>query len=136
MLRLVLKYSAVVISCIIITGVEISCLHNKIQKDPYTLYMRLGSEPHTLNPITENDGYATAINNRIFETLIDRHDDTLEIVPELAERWQISADKYRYRFFLRKGILWSDGKELTADDVVYSFKVIKNPRVSCAPLKV
>ncbi|KJH70158.1 ABC transporter substrate-binding protein [Aliterella atlantica] len=47
-----------------------------------------------------------------------------EIEPELAESWTISADKKRIEFTLRPGLKWSDGKPLTADDVVFTYNDI------------
>jgi peptide/nickel transport system substrate-binding protein len=106
------------------------------EKDPYTLNVHMGAEPGTLNPITATDAYSHAINLRIYETLVDRDYDTLDVIPQLAERWDISPDHLRFRFYLKKGVLWSDGVEFTADDVVYSYNKIMDPRVSSAQLKV
>jgi peptide/nickel transport system substrate-binding protein len=105
-------------------------------RDPYTLNMYLGAEPDTLNPIIATDASSHAINLRIYETLVDRDYDTLDVIPMLAERWEISHDKLRFRFFLKKGVYWSDGVEFTADDVVYSYNKIMDPKVASAQLKV
>ncbi|RPI92368.1 MAG: hypothetical protein EHM32_09240, partial [Spirochaetales bacterium] len=105
-------------------------------RDPRALYIHLGSEPGHLNPITSTEAVASSINQHIYETLLDRDYDTAELIPQLAESWSISGDRLRYRFKIKKGILWSDGVELTADDIIYSFKTIKDPKVACAPLKV
>ena len=72
-------------------------------KDPYTLNVHMGAEPGTLNPITATDAYSHAINLRIYETLVDRDYDTLEVKPQLAERWDMTPDKLRFRFFFEKG---------------------------------
>jgi len=100
-----------------------------------SLYMQLSAEPDTLNPITATDAYSSAINSHIYESLIERNRDTLELEPKLAESWKVSLDKFRYRFTIKKNIYWSDGVEFTADDVVYSFNTIKDPKVACMPLK-
>lgn len=47
-----------------------------------------------------------------------------EIEPALAESWEISEDKKRIIFTLREGLKWSDGKPLTADDVVFTYNDI------------
>ncbi|HOT44700.1 MAG TPA: peptide-binding protein [Spirochaetota bacterium] len=104
--------------------------------DPYTLRIHMGAEPGTLNPITATDSYAHSINLKIYETLVDRDYDTLDVKPMLAERWEISPDHLKFRFYLKKGIVWSDGAEFTADDVVYSYDRIMDPKVSSAQLKV
>lgn len=118
------------------SAVVSACARLIPQKDPYTVYMYLGAEPGTLNPITATDSAASTINLKIYETLVDRDYDTLEVVPMLAERWEISPDKMKFRFFLKKGVRWSDGVEFTADDVVYSYKKIMDPKVASAHLKV
>jgi peptide/nickel transport system substrate-binding protein len=116
--------------------IVIGCSGFVPENDPYTLYIDMGAEPGTLNPVTATDSYAHAINLRISEYLVDRDYDTLEVKPQLAERWDISPDKLKFRFYLKKGVTWSDGVEFTADDVVYSYQKIKDPKVASAQLKV
>ncbi len=54
-----------------------------------------------------------------------------EIEPELAESWTISPDKKRILFNLRPGLKWSDGKPLTSDDVVFTYKdIVFNQEIS------
>jgi peptide/nickel transport system substrate-binding protein len=59
-----------------------------------------------------------------YEGLASVNGVTAEIEPGLAESWEISEDKLNYVFTLREGLKWSDGKPLTADDVVFSFNDI------------
>ncbi|MDR3237896.1 MAG: ABC transporter substrate-binding protein, partial [Spirochaetia bacterium] len=101
-----------------------------------SLYMQLAAEPDTLNPITATDAYSSSINGHIYESLLERNRDTLELEPKLAESYTISPDKLRYRFVLKKNVFWNDGAEFTADEIVYSFNKIKDPKVACMPLKV
>ena len=60
-----------------------------------------------------------------------RQDGTTgEILPALAESWDISGDRTRITFTLRPNLKWSDGHPLTADDVVFTYKqIIFNPEV-------
>ncbi len=56
----------------------------------------------------------------------------VHIVPDAAERWDISADALEYTFYLRKGMKWArveplNARELTSDDVVYSFERALSP---------
>src|ERR1041385_2206322 len=44
-------------------------------------------------------------------------DDKLEITGDLAEKWEVSPDGKTYTFWIKKGVKWHDGQELTADDV-------------------
>ena len=41
------------------------------------------------------------------------------ILPNLAEKWDVSADASTYTFYLRKGVKWSDGTPFTADDIMF-----------------
>ncbi|HOO72059.1 MAG TPA: peptide-binding protein [Spirochaetota bacterium] len=107
-----------------------------VSRDPNALYAHLGAEPDTLNPVISSDAYSATINSHIYETLLDMDLDTLDRKADLAERWEISPDRRRYRFYLKKGVLWNDGVEFTADDVVYSFNVIKDPKTANAHRKV
>ena len=50
-----------------------------------------------------------------------KEDGSSEIVPSLAESWEISGDALTYTFHLRQGVKFHNGEELTADDVEYSF---------------
>lgn len=113
-----------------------SCRDFSAVKDPYTIYLHLSSEPATLNPVTATDAYSSSVSGYIYESMVDRDEDTLEIRPDLARGWEILDNGMRYRFYLKKGVLWSDGVELTADDVIYSYNRIMDPKVASAQLKV
>ena len=65
----------------------------------------------------------------MFDNLIrrDPRNSGKTIIPDLAHSWQISPDSKTYTFFLRKGVLFSDGAELTADDVKATFDRIVHP---------
>ena len=60
----------------------------------------------------------------IYDRLVDievKEDGSSEIVPSLAESWEIGGDALTYTFHLRQGVKFHNGEELTADDVEYSF---------------
>jgi len=60
----------------------------------------------------------------VFDGLIGRNAETLQIEPNLAESWTQSPDHLKWTFKLRKGVRWSDGVPLSADDVVFTFQLI------------
>lgn len=100
------------------------------------LIYHLNAEPATLNPITATDAYESRVNSgNIYETLIERNNETLEIEPLLAESWEISEDKLTYTFKLRENVKWQDGEPFTSEDVVFSYKTIMNPKVDAPQLR-
>lgn len=52
-----------------------------------------------------------------------------KIIPDLAERYEILEYGRVFEFHLRENLIWSDGKPLTADDVVFTIKAIQNPAI-------
>jgi peptide/nickel transport system substrate-binding protein len=48
------------------------------------------------------------------------------VIPDLAESWEISDDGTQYTFTLRNGVVWHDGEELTANDVVFTWSILNN----------
>jgi peptide/nickel transport system substrate-binding protein len=95
-----------------------------------TVVSTLLGDPKTFNTIIAQETSSTDITDGfIFEGLVTRHGVTTEIIPELARDWEISEDGTVYTFYLRRGVQWSDGVEFTADDVVFTFDVIKDEDV-------
>jgi oligopeptide transport system substrate-binding protein len=58
-----------------------------------------------------------------------QYDGGLTIVPAIAQSWKASRDGLSWIFYLRKGVKFHNGREVTADDVVYSFTRILDPKV-------
>ena len=65
----------------------------------------------------------------MFDNLVrrDPRDGGKTVIPDLAHSWQIAKDAKTYTFFLRQGVQFSDGAELTADDVKATFDRIAKP---------
>ena len=60
----------------------------------------------------------------MFENLLTRDPRTGELAPMLAERWQVLDGGRSWRFFLRKGVRFHNGMEVTAEDVKFTFEAI------------
>lgn len=112
--------------------------HGQTANPPATgdwLISHLLSDPESLNPLTSNDASSSRILSEIFESLLTRHPQTLELRPHLAvDRPQISDDRLTYTFTLRRDAHFQDGKPLTAHDVLFTLQAIKNPWVN-APVR-
>ena len=80
-----------------------------------------------VNPVTMYDAGAIAVAQQVSEYLIWMEPD-LSLRPVLAEHWTSDAKAQTWTFTLRKGVTFSDGRPFTADDVVYTFKLISDPK--------
>ena len=95
--------------------------------------------PATLDPVTSNDMIALRICELVFNGLVGI-DQKQEIVPELAERWDISDNGRTYTFYLRNDVTWHarDGEQpvkFSADDVIFTYNIMMHPQ-TITPLKV
>ena len=88
----------------------------------------LASEPITLDPALYTDIYAMNIAANLFDGLVE-FDKNLNVVPAIAKLWKISRDHRTYTFRLRKGVRFHNGREVKADDFVFSFSRILSPEI-------
>ena len=84
-----------------------------------------------LDPAVQPGGENSMAVNAIYNRLMDV-DDEFELQPELAESWESNADATEWTFKLREGVKFHDGHELTAADVIYTFKRILDPKTGSA----
>lgn len=84
----------------------------------------IGEGPKTFNPWTAKDNTSVEIGALMFDSLLSTDVNTGEVIPKMAKSYDISADKKQYTITLRKGLKWSDGKEITADDIIFTWKDI------------
>ena len=87
-----------------------------------------GPEPEYLDPGLMNDIFGIRIAAQIFEGLTTKDPKTLQPRPGMAEHWEVSPDGYTYTFYLRKDARWSDGRPVTAQDFVYTWVRVLDPR--------
>ena len=92
-----------------------------------TFFNNLGTEPENLHPIKSTDYAASVVQNYILESLLVRDPHTYEWKSQLAKKGTISPDGKTFVFELFDNLKWSDGKDLTAEDVVFSFSAYRDP---------
>lgn len=96
-----------------------------------TLNIALAEEPDNLNPVSDANAYDIM---KIYSGLV-KSDEDLKMVPDLAESWEVSADGKIYTFHLKKGIKWQDGNDFTAEDVLFTYDLVKDDKwVSVFPV--
>lgn len=85
----------------------------------------------TLLPPLATDSASFGVASYIYNGLL-KYDKDLKLTGELAERWEISNKGLIITFYLRKGVRWQDGVELTADDVMFTYKLMIDPKTPTA----
>ncbi len=84
----------------------------------------IGEGPKTFNPWVSKDATSSQIGELLYDSLLTTDPITGEVIPKLAKSFSVSSNKREYVITLRKGVKWSDGKEITADDVVFTWNEI------------
>jgi peptide/nickel transport system substrate-binding protein len=84
-----------------------------------------------LIPNVLTDGASFEVGSLIYSGLVTRDKD-LNIIGELAESWEFSRDCLDLTFKLRRNARWHDGKPFTADDVVFTYETMVNPKTPTA----
>ena len=81
-----------------------------------------GGDSVGLDCVDESDLESQMVCAQIFEPLVRFKPGTTEIIPGLAERWEVSDDLKTWTFYLRPGVKFHDGTDLDADAVVFNFE--------------
>lgn len=85
----------------------------------------LVGSPAYLNPIFAYTDTDQDLNRLIYSGLI-KYNNKLETIPDLADRYELSADQKTYTFYLKHNLKWQDGQNLTAADVLFTVNCIQN----------
>ncbi len=82
----------------------------------------IGEGPKTFNPFNSKDNISSTLSDIMYDGLVTTNPFDGKIIPKLAKSFEINGNNYIIR--LRKGIKWSDGKPITADDVIFTWQNI------------
>lgn len=91
-------------------------------QDGGTLIIGLTQVPNNLDPVRYTGTYESNVMRSVFDTVVAWSDDQTEIVPYLAESWEISDDMMEYTFKLRDDVYFHNGRQMTAEDIKYSLE--------------
>jgi peptide/nickel transport system substrate-binding protein len=94
-----------------------------------TLYNSTISDPRTFNPILVTDSASGQAVGDLFEGLVRINPVTTLPEPGLAESWDLSDGGKTITFHLRHDVKWSDGEPFTARDVLFTMRVIYDPKI-------
>lgn len=86
----------------------------------------LVGQPEYINPVLSQNDVDRDISKLVYSGLF-KYDENFDLVPDLADRYEISEDKKVYTVYLRSDIIWHNDNSLMADDVIYTLETIKDP---------
>jgi peptide/nickel transport system substrate-binding protein len=122
----------------LLTTMLISCGQQKNEDSGYlnkpypseacgTLVDALSGEPSGLIAMMAGESSASAIASNIFNSLL-KYDKNLELTGELAQSWDVSSDQKTITFHLKPNLKWADGKPLTSEDVLFTWKTVTDDK--------
>lgn len=88
------------------------------------------SEPRTLNPLLALDEPSLSVLRLLHGHLAGLNAAEQRLEPELAESWEVLPGGRRIRVQLRPNLRFSDGGPLTAEDVVFSYRIFQDPKLA------
>lgn len=113
---------------LIIFSFLFACTKQPEIKNPNDITVGSLADAKRLLPIFASDSASADISGWIYNGLT-KYDKNINIIGDLAESWEISKDGLEIIFHLRKNVLWHDGKEFSAEDVVFTYEIVTNPNI-------
>jgi len=101
----------------------------KGERNPNTFVVSSIGDARRLNPVIANDSASGTINDQIFNGLV-KYDKDIKLIGDLAERWDVSPDGRTITFHLRRGVEWHDGAPFTAEDCLFTYQKLMDPKVA------
>ena len=102
-------------------------LSTRLSGDEATLRLAIPYDVYSLDPAIAYDVIAWPLVRLMYHGLID-YDDELNLIPWQSRSWSVSNDGHTLTFTLRPGLRFSNGREIVAQDYVYSLQRILDPK--------
>ncbi len=84
-------------------------------------------QPFYVNPLLSQTSEADSDLTQLVYSGLFKYDNNGNAVPDLAESFTVSQDQRQYTVKLRKNAHWQDGKEITAEDIFFTFNILQDP---------
>lgn len=88
-----------------------------------TLIVGLQGDPSSFNQVGNPDDWGYVVSENIFSRLVKLNSNG-EVLPDLAQSWEVAEDGLTYTFHLAENAVWHDGEAVTSADVVWTFEQI------------
>ncbi|HEX8974836.1 MAG TPA: ABC transporter substrate-binding protein [Patescibacteria group bacterium] len=84
-------------------------------------------QPLYINPLLSQTSEADSDLSQLVYSGLFKYDKDGNVVPDLADRYEVSDDQQTFTVYLRKGVKWHDGKDLTAADAFFTYNILQDP---------
>ncbi len=91
-------------------------------------------QPRYINPVLSSTNDADRDLVQLIYSGLFKYDNQGKLIPDLAESYTIEDDGLTYNISLKKDVLWHDGQPLTANDIIFTVKIIQDPEYQ-SPLR-
>jgi oligopeptide transport system substrate-binding protein len=115
------------ILCALLALAASACSGHRDRPIPGTLRFNLANEPPSLDWSITTDNASIRVLTNLMEGLT-RFDEKLRPVPGLAQSWEVLDEGRRYLFHLNPKARWTDGKPVVAEEFVYSWRRLLDPK--------
>ncbi|MFQ5850552.1 MAG: ABC transporter substrate-binding protein [Candidatus Binatia bacterium] len=105
------------------------------QKYGGRLVLGMIADVRTLDPHRQTGNPTNQVLSLITPSLVEMGEDG-KISPGIAESWKVSNDATEFTFFLRKGVMFHNGREMVADDVKKSYDHIRDPKTRLPSMEI
>ncbi|MCS6818747.1 MAG: ABC transporter substrate-binding protein [Chitinophagales bacterium] len=141
------KTKIILYSCALFVLILHSCGGNKIKSKRAGInevIIHISADPDKLNILTSTSANASEIERNIFSSLLDNElDSPFAIIPGLAKSRPLIEEitegplkgGLRITYELKEEARWDNGSPVTVDDIIFTLKAIKNPKVDCEHLR-
>jgi len=118
---------SLIVFCLIILLINIYLLNSEIvPKEKGTYSEGLVGQPKSINPLLSVDEIDLSLTNLIYAGLL-KYNENRELIPDLVKKFSPEPGQKEYSFCLKENLFWHDKKELTIDDILFTFNLAKNP---------
>jgi peptide/nickel transport system substrate-binding protein len=132
-LQVVLAFLAIALSIWAIAYIARSVTTVMVPDQGGTYIEGIAGNPNAINPILCQSNPVDQDLVALIFTGLTRANEKGEIIPDLAERWEIAQGGTVYTFYLRQDVTWHDGAPLSAADVVFTVNAMQNPDFGGVP---
>lgn len=101
----------------------------KPNKTQQPLTLQLSAEPSTLNPLLYTDAASSQVVGLVFSGLL-KVSTNMQLIPDLAESYQVNKDQTIYTFKLRDNLFFHDGHPLSSKDVKFTFDLLLDSKTN------